>query len=93
MKQESVPASKALSPSEQAKLDWLRAAVQEGLDEIDRGEGILLNTVDEMDALVGIRRGLADVEAGRVTTLRRFEREFRKKHGLPGRSPSAKPNK
>jgi PHD/YefM family antitoxin component YafN of YafNO toxin-antitoxin module len=46
----------------------------------------LLNRVDELEALEGIKRGLADVEAGRVTPLRRFEREFREKRGLPSRS-------
>ena len=46
----------------------------------------LLDRVDELEALEGIKRGLGDVEAGRVTPLRRFEREFRKKRGLPGRS-------
>lgn len=46
----------------------------------------LLNRLDELEALEGIKRGLADVEAGRVTPLRQFEKEFRKKRGLPGRS-------
>ena len=46
----------------------------------------LLERVDEMEALEGIKRGLADVEAGRVTPLKTFEKEFRKKRGLPSRS-------
>jgi PHD/YefM family antitoxin component YafN of YafNO toxin-antitoxin module len=46
----------------------------------------LLDRVDELEALESIKRGLADVEAGRVTPLSRFEGEFRKKRGLPGRS-------
>ena len=46
----------------------------------------LLNRLEELEALAGIRRGLADVAAGRVTPLKEFEREFRKRHGLPGRS-------
>jgi PHD/YefM family antitoxin component YafN of YafNO toxin-antitoxin module len=45
----------------------------------------LLERVDEMEALEGIQRGLADVEAGRVA-LKEFEKEFRKKRGLPSRS-------
>jgi prevent-host-death family protein len=45
----------------------------------------LLDRVDELEALEGIKRGLADVEAGRVTPLRQFESEFRKKRGLPSR--------
>src|SRR5882724_8074259 len=46
----------------------------------------LLNRVDELEALESIKRGLADVEAGRVTPLGQWEKEFREKHGLPGRS-------
>ncbi|MBI5086804.1 MAG: type II toxin-antitoxin system Phd/YefM family antitoxin [Acidobacteria bacterium] len=45
----------------------------------------LLDRVDTAEALEGIKRGRADVEAGRVTPLREFEREFRKKRGLPSR--------
>jgi prevent-host-death family protein len=44
----------------------------------------LLDRLDELEALEGIKRGLADVKAGRVTLLRDFERAFRKKHGLSG---------
>lgn len=46
----------------------------------------LLNQIDELEALEGIKRGLADVEAGRVMPLEDFEKEFRKKHGLSRRS-------
>lgn len=46
----------------------------------------LLERVDHLEALAGIKRGLSDVEAGRVTPLRQFESEFREKRGLPGRS-------
>ena len=46
----------------------------------------LLDRVDELEALNGIKRGLADVEAGRVMPLRQFESEFREKRGLPSRS-------
>ena len=42
----------------------------------------LLDRVDELEALEGIKRGLADVEAGRVTPLKQFEKEFREKRGL-----------
>ena len=45
----------------------------------------LLDRVDELEALEGIKRGLADVEAGRVTPLKRFDKEFREKRGLPSR--------
>ena len=45
----------------------------------------LLDRVDELEALEGIKRGLADVAAGRVTPLREFEKEFRSIHGLSSR--------
>jgi predicted transcriptional regulator len=37
---------------------------------------------DESDTLRGIERGLADVEAGRVTPLAEFAEEVRRKQGL-----------
>jgi PHD/YefM family antitoxin component YafN of YafNO toxin-antitoxin module len=46
----------------------------------------LLDRVEELEAIEGIKRGLADVEAGRVMALRQFEREFREKRGLRSRS-------
>ena len=46
----------------------------------------LLDYIDEMEALEGIKRGLADVEAGRVTPLEKFEKNFRKRHAIPRRS-------
>ena len=45
----------------------------------------LLDRMDQLEALEGIKRGLADVEAGRVTPLRKFEKEFRSKRGLHSR--------
>jgi antitoxin ParD1/3/4 len=38
---------------DQAKLAWLRGAVQKGLDEIDRGDGIEFDSVEELGTLVG----------------------------------------
>jgi PHD/YefM family antitoxin component YafN of YafNO toxin-antitoxin module len=46
----------------------------------------LLDRMDELEALEGIKRGLADVEAGRVMPLKKFESDFRSKHGLSGRA-------
>jgi antitoxin ParD1/3/4 len=34
---------------ERAKLKWLRGAVKEGLEQIDRGEGIGFHSMDELD--------------------------------------------
>jgi antitoxin ParD1/3/4 len=33
---------------EQAKLAWLRAAVQEGIDSLDRGEGEAFDSIDDL---------------------------------------------
>jgi|SRR6185436_2054347 len=46
----------------------------------------LLDHVDELEALAGVKRGLADIAAGRVTPLEDFEKQFRRKHGLSRRS-------
>jgi prevent-host-death family protein len=46
----------------------------------------LLDSLDELEAIEGIKRGLADVQAGRTTSVENFEKEFRKKHGIPRRS-------
>lgn len=37
---------------EKAKLDWLRAAAKEGFDQLDRGEGIEFESMDDFDAFV-----------------------------------------
>lgn len=42
------------------------------------------NVVEEDPAVIeGIRRGLADVEAGRGRPFEEFDAEFRAKHNLP----------
>ena len=46
----------------------------------------LLNYIGDMEAREGIKRGLADVDGGRVTPLEKFAKGFRKKHGIPRRS-------
>jgi prevent-host-death family protein len=46
----------------------------------------LLDQLDELQALEGIKSGLADVKAGRVTSVEDFENAFRKKHRIPRRS-------
>jgi len=35
---------------EQAKLKWLRGAVREGLEQIDRGDGLEFGSMDELEA-------------------------------------------
>jgi PHD/YefM family antitoxin component YafN of YafNO toxin-antitoxin module len=46
----------------------------------------LLEEMDVRQALAGISRGLADVEAGRGRPLDEFERDFRARHGIPSHS-------
>jgi PHD/YefM family antitoxin component YafN of YafNO toxin-antitoxin module len=46
----------------------------------------ILDDLDELESIAGIKRGLADVAVGRVTPLAKFEKEFRKKHAIPRRS-------
>jgi antitoxin ParD1/3/4 len=35
---------------DQAKLEWLRLAVRQGFDQIDRGEGLKFRSMDDMEA-------------------------------------------
>ena len=35
-----------------AKLEWLRKAAQEGFDQLDRGEGVKLRSMQELDKLI-----------------------------------------
>jgi len=42
----------------------------------------LLELVDRAEAIEGVRRGLADIEAGRHVSLDDFEREMRKKNSI-----------
>jgi antitoxin ParD1/3/4 len=35
---------------DKAKLEWLRAAAKEGFDQLDRGEGIEFESMDDFDA-------------------------------------------
>jgi prevent-host-death family protein len=42
----------------------------------------LLDRIDELEAVAAIRRGLKDVEAGRVTPLDEAVRRIRKRNGL-----------
>jgi PHD/YefM family antitoxin component YafN of YafNO toxin-antitoxin module len=46
----------------------------------------MLDEIDEQQAVEGIRRGLADVEAGRVIPFEEFEKEFRARYGIPRNS-------
>ena len=46
----------------------------------------MLDHIDELEAVAGIERGLADRDAGRGKSLADFERDFREKHGIPSRT-------
>ena len=38
----------------------------------------------EQESLAAIRRGLADVAAGRTMSLEEFDRDFRQRHAIKG---------
>ncbi|MBW4672219.1 MAG: type II toxin-antitoxin system Phd/YefM family antitoxin [Cyanomargarita calcarea GSE-NOS-MK-12-04C] len=42
----------------------------------------LLDTLEKLQAVAGIKQGLEDVEGGRTTTLSEFEEEMREKYGI-----------
>lgn len=42
----------------------------------------LLDALERLETIAGIKQGLEDVEAGRTTTLNDFEQEMRQKHGF-----------
>ncbi len=42
-----------------------------------------LREKDRQETIAGIRRGLADVKAGRVTESEAFFKEFEEKYGIP----------
>lgn len=42
-----------------------------------------LREKDRQEAIAGIRRGMADVKAGRVTEAEVFFKEFEEKYGIP----------
>ena len=44
----------------------------------------LLDALDRLEAIAGIKQGLADVEAGRTIDLSDFEQEMRQKYGISG---------
>ncbi len=44
----------------------------------------LLDALDRLEAITGIKQGLADIEAGRTISLSDFELEMQQKHGISG---------
>lgn len=43
----------------------------------------LLDVIDRMEAIEGVKRGLQDVEAGRTKPLAQFDEQMREKYGIP----------
>jgi len=37
---------------DKAKIEWLRGAAKEGFDQLDRGEGIEFESMDDLDAYI-----------------------------------------
>jgi prevent-host-death family protein len=50
----------------------------------------LLELVDQLEAIEGIRKGLASMKAGKGIPFEQFKREMEKKHKLPSKRPSKK---
>ncbi|MEA5574217.1 type II toxin-antitoxin system Phd/YefM family antitoxin [Calothrix sp. UHCC 0171] len=42
----------------------------------------LLDALEKLEAIAGIKKGLEDVEAGRTNSLSEFEREMQQKYGI-----------
>jgi prevent-host-death family protein len=42
----------------------------------------LLDALERLEAIAGIKQGLEDVETGRTSTLTEFEQEMRQKYGI-----------
>ena len=53
-------------------------------DEQDVLRHALSALAEQRETIAGIRRGVADIEAGRYESLEDYEREFRRRHNLPG---------
>ena len=52
---------------DKAKLEWLRAAAKEGFDQLDRGEGIEFESMDDFDDYIDQigKEVSTDIAAGR----------------------------
>ena len=52
---------------DKAKLEWLRAAAKEGFDQLDRGEGIEFESMDDFDDYIDQigKEVSTDITAGR----------------------------
>ncbi len=42
----------------------------------------LLNTIEELETIIGIKKGLEDLAHGRTSPLNQFVEEMQKKHGI-----------
>ena len=50
-----------MEESEQAKVEWMRSAVQEGIDAIERGDYVTLTSGEEIDEFIDqLRREVSD---------------------------------
>ncbi len=44
----------------------------------------LLDTLDKLETLIGIKKGLEDIATGNTQSLNQFIEEMQKKHGISG---------
>lgn len=42
----------------------------------------LLETIEKLETLAGIKQGLADIESGQTRPIREFEQEMQQKYGI-----------
>ena len=67
----------------EAETQLRRHAAREGLEEETVAVGMLTEALERAAAVEGIRQGLADSAAGRVTPLAEWDARFRAKHNIP----------
>jgi prevent-host-death family protein len=50
----------------------------------------MLELVDRLEAIEGVRQGLESMKAGKGVPFEQFKREMEKKHGIPSKRPGKK---
>ena len=67
----------------EAETQLRERAAREGRNEVKTVALMLTEALDRAAAVEGIRQGLADSAAGRVTPLAEWDAKFRAKHSTP----------
>lgn len=76
-----------MNPQEQLPLESFHHFLGKQLERDDAAEmspeQALALWREEQETLAAIREGLDDVAAGRTVSLEQFDRDFRRRHGIP----------